>query len=89
MKLGHKMNYLTSAIRSLRPNSEFSFTDNDYSTVKWDILDGEAPTKKQIDDEIKRIKSAEISEAKAKETQRQAIADRLGLTADELQVLLG
>ena len=27
--------------------------------------------------------------AEAKETARQAIADRLGLTADELQVLLG
>jgi uncharacterized protein YlxW (UPF0749 family) len=29
------------------------------------------------------------SEAEAKATARQAIADRLGLTADELQVLLG
>jgi hypothetical protein len=28
-------------------------------------------------------------EAEAKETERQAIADRLGLTADELKVLLG
>ena len=29
------------------------------------------------------------AEAEAKATARQAIADRLGLTADELQVLLG
>jgi predicted nucleic acid-binding protein len=31
----------------------------------------------------------EKAEAQAKETQRQTIAERLGLTADELQVLLG
>ena len=29
------------------------------------------------------------AEAKAKETQREAILDRLGLTADELQTILG
>jgi hypothetical protein len=32
---------------------------------------------------------AKQAEAEAKATARQAIADRLGLTADELQVLLG
>lgn len=83
------MEYLTRAIKSLRPNSEFSFIDNDYSTIKWDVLDGDAPTQKEIDDEIKRIKAQEKIEIKTKAAQRQAIADRLGLTADELQVLLG
>jgi hypothetical protein len=33
--------------------------------------------------------AAEKSEAETKAAARQAIADRLGLTADELQVLLG
>jgi inosine/xanthosine triphosphate pyrophosphatase family protein len=33
--------------------------------------------------------AAEQAKAEAKATARQAIADRLGLTADELQVLLG
>jgi hypothetical protein len=33
--------------------------------------------------------AAQQAEAEAKATARQAIADRLGLTADELQVLLG
>jgi hypothetical protein len=83
------MIYLAKAIKNLRPTSQFSYDDDDYSTINWIVLDGDAPTKKQIDDEIKRIKAAEITDAKAKETKRQAIADRLGLTADELQVLLG
>jgi len=83
------MDYLTKAIKSLQPTAEFSFTDDDYSTIKWDVLDGDAPTKKQIDDEIKLLKASEITQAAAKAAQRQAIADRRGLTADELQVLLG
>ena len=29
-------NYLVKAIKKLRPNSEFSFTDNDYSTISYD-----------------------------------------------------
>ena len=33
--------------------------------------------------------AARKAEAKAKETQREAILDRLGLTADELQTILG
>ncbi len=33
--------------------------------------------------------AAAKAEAEAKETQRQAILDRLGLTADELQTILG
>jgi hypothetical protein len=83
------MNYLAKAIKSLNPTAEFSYNEEDYSTINWIILDGDAPTQKQIDDEIKRIKAAEIAEAKAKETQRQAILDRLGLTADEAKLILG
>jgi hypothetical protein len=83
------MNYLVKAIHKLRPNSEFSFTDNDYSTIKWDVLEGEAPTKAEIDAAIKEVKAQEKADQKAKESARQAILDRLGLTADEAKLLLG
>ncbi len=46
-----------------------------------------AETKARLD-YAKQIAAAQ-AEAEAKATARQAIADRLGLTADELQVLLG
>ena len=82
-------NYLVMAIRKLRPNSEFVITDNDYSTIKWDVLDGDAPTQKEIDAAIKQVKADEIAEAEAKAAQRQAILDRLGLTADEVKLLFG
>jgi hypothetical protein len=82
-------NCLVMAIRKLRPNSEFVITDNDYSTIKWDVLDGDAPTQKEIDAAIKQIKADQIIEAETRAAQRQAILDRIGLTADEVKLLLG
>jgi hypothetical protein len=52
-------------------------------------------TKSEIDEILAQRKIAEIeqkeiqNEIQAKTAARQAIADRLGLTADELKVLLG
>jgi acyl-CoA reductase-like NAD-dependent aldehyde dehydrogenase len=80
--------YLVKAIRKLKPNSEFSYSNDDYSTIKWDVLDGEAPTQKEIDDAIKKVKADELAEAQVKATERQAILDRLGITAEEAQLLL-
>jgi hypothetical protein len=82
-------NYLAKAIRKLKPTAEFSFTDNDYSTVQWDVLEGKAPTQKQIDDAIEKIKADELIEAETKAAAKQAILDRIGLTADELKTILG
>jgi len=82
------MSYLTEAIKNLKPTSEFSYQEDDYSTVKWDLLDGDAPTKKQIDDEIKRIKANEITEAEAKTTAKAALLNKLGITEDEAKLLL-
>lgn len=83
------MSYLSKAIFNLRPNAEFSYIEEDYSTIKWDVLDGDAPTQEEINDEIKRIKANEIADAEAKIIARQAILDRLGLTEEEAKLLLG
>jgi hypothetical protein len=82
------MSYLVKAIRKLKPNSEFSFTDDDYSTIKWDVLEGEAPTQKQIDDAIKQTKADEITETKTKALAKSALLDKLGITEDEAKLLL-
>jgi hypothetical protein len=78
------MNYLVTAIKNLHPEAEFSFTDNDYSTIKWDVLEGDAPTAKAIEDEIKRIKEEE----EAKPLAKAALLTKLGITADEAKLLL-
>jgi hypothetical protein len=83
------MSYLVKAIRKLKPTAEFSFQEDDYSTIKWDVLDGDAPTQSEVDDAIKAVKAEEKAAAKTKEANKQAILDRLGLTADEVKLLLG
>jgi hypothetical protein len=82
------MSYLTKAIKRLNPTAEFSFTDDDYSTINWDVLEGNAPTKKQIDDAIKAIKADEANQIEANATAKAALLDRLGITEDEAKLLL-
>ena len=54
---------LSKAIKKLKPTAEFSYTNNDYSTIKWDVLEGEAPTQAEINETIEQIKADEIAEA--------------------------
>jgi hypothetical protein len=82
------MSYLVKAIKKLKPNAEFSFSGDDYSTIKWDILDGDAPTQAEINDAIEQVKADEIAEAEAKATQKAALLDRLGLTQEEFNTLI-
>ena len=49
----------------------------------------ETAAEKKIREAREKEIAAAQAEAEAKATARQAIAERLGLTADELQVLLG
>jgi len=80
--------YLAKAIFKLRPTAQFSISNNDYSTIKWDVLEGTAPTQAEIDVAIEQVK---VEEAQAEVTKAQAKADllaRLGITADEARLLL-
>ena len=79
---------LIKAIVKLRPSSEFSFTDGDYSSIVWTSLEGEAPTKAEIEKAMKQVEAVEILEARAKESQKAALLEKLGITADEAALLL-
>jgi hypothetical protein len=81
--------YLAKAIKKLKPNAEWSFSNNDYTTINWIVLEGQAPTQAEIDAAIEQIKADEITEAATKAAQRQALLSRLGLTEDEARLLLG
>lgn len=81
-------NYLIKAIRKLRPNSEFSFTDNDYSTIKWDSLEGNAPTQAEINAAIEQIKAEEITAEAAKAQAKAALLAQLGITEEQAKLLL-
>lgn len=80
--------YLVKAIKLLKPDAEFSITDSDYATIKWDVLDGNAPTKAQVEAAIIKIKSDEAIAEQNKAIAKAALLDRLGITAEEAALLL-
>jgi hypothetical protein len=82
------MSYLTKAIHKLKPDSEFSFTDNDYSTIKWDVLDGEAPTQSEINAAIEQVKAEEAQAETTKATAKAALLAQLGITEEQAKLLL-
>ena len=82
--------YLYQAIKKLKPLAEFSYSDNNYATIKWDVLDGDAPTQAEIEAAIEQIKADELAaetKAEADKVTAQAKLAALGLTADDLKAL--
>jgi hypothetical protein len=84
------MSYLIRAIANLKPNSEFSFTDNDYSTIQWQKITGAAPTQSQIDAEIAKLVAADEQaqiDKVAAAASANAKLEALGLTPEEIKAL--
>ena len=84
------MSYLIKAINNLKPNAEFAFKDNDYSTIEWHKITGTAPTQSQINAEIERIKQAEalaVTEQAAAAASAISKLEALGLTSQEIAAL--
>jgi hypothetical protein len=81
--------YTGKAIKKLKPNSEFALLNDDYSTVIWHILDGDAPTQAEIDAAIEQVKADEITKVTANAAQKAALLERLGITQEEANLLLG
>ena len=80
--------YLVRAIKKLKPSAEFSIVDSDYSTIKWDVIEGTAPTKKQIDDAIELVIAEDKAETEAIAQQKAELLAKLGITEDESKLLL-
>jgi hypothetical protein len=80
--------YLMKAILKLRPNSQFTYSNRDFSTIKWDVLEGKAPTQAQIDLAIEQVKADEIIETEAKVSAKSELLAKLGITEDEAKLLL-
>jgi hypothetical protein len=80
-------NDIAKALVRLQPDAIWSLVGDDYNDIDWQSTDITKPTLAAIKKEIETpTVSAEI---KAKVAARQAILDRLGLTADEAKLLLG
>lgn len=84
--------FLSQAISSLRPNSEFTFYGEDYSSIQWIKLDGEPPSLEEVEQEVQNQKTL----FETKQEQRQAAKNSaqiklqaLGLTELEIKALIG
>jgi hypothetical protein len=80
--------YLAKAIHKLKPNAEFTYTNRDYSTINWIVLEGDAPTQSEIDEAIELVKSEELAEIEAQANAKAELLERLGITEDEAKLLL-
>jgi hypothetical protein len=81
--------FLSRAIAVLRPGSEFTFYDNDYSSIKWIKLEGTPPTENEINIEVENQKYLFDTKKQRKLEQKQALLNRLGITEEEARLLLG
>jgi hypothetical protein len=69
-------------------DSKWSLNGSDYDGLTW-LSDTTKPTKKELDD-LWKVTAKVIEDKKANEVAaRQAILERLGITADEAALLLG
>ena len=76
--------YIAKALLSLRPNSEFSFIGDDYSTIEWHVIKGTKPTPAEIDAAIEKVKADEAAQA----AKKAELLARLGITEAEAKLLL-
>ena len=61
---------------------------DDYEGLTW-LSDTIKPTKEELDSQWQSVIDEIQAEKTAKATARQAVLDRLGLTAEEAQLILG
>jgi hypothetical protein len=81
-----------AAVRSLRPNVEWTMNGDDVEGITWHTPNVEPLTTAEVQAEMVRLEQAAIDEAAAKEAAKaSALAklEALGLTADEAAAIAG
>jgi hypothetical protein len=71
----------------LRPNGGWIISGDDYEGITF--LECEPITKKQFEDGFAQYNAWKSQQDTAKESARQALLSRLGITQEEAQLLLG
>jgi hypothetical protein len=78
-----------AAILSRRyAGKEWTLNGDEYTGLTW-LSDGAKPSKKTLDDLWASVQQEIADEAAAKAVAREALLTKLGITADEAQLLLG
>lgn len=85
----HKVNNITTALLSLRPNCVWTMIGDDYENIVWNSEESK-PTLSEIETEIVRLdneQAAALVAADAAKEAAQAKLAVLGLTANDLKAL--
>lgn len=78
---------ITKALVSLSNSAQWTMRGGDYENIEW-LCECPKPTFEEIEVESVRLESIEAQAKADQATAKQAILDRLGLTADEAKLLL-
>jgi hypothetical protein len=79
---------IVKAIKELSPDAEFSFSDNDVSTLEWHNAKAKRPTDAEILARCEVVIANLESEATAKAADKAALLQRLGISDAEVKLLL-
>jgi hypothetical protein len=81
---------MTQALLSLRPNKEFSWSNDDLSTLVWHSLGTTTPTLDELNAEVARLEALQIQEninRAAAKASAQAKLSALGLSSEEIAAI--
>jgi hypothetical protein len=79
---------IVQAIKELSPESEFSFSADDLSTLEWHNPKAARPTNEEILAHCEVVIENLKTQAETKAEAKAALLNRLGITAEEAQLLL-
>lgn len=80
------MNKLSQAIAALRPDKEFTFTDQDINTIVWHTAGVTTPSQAEIDAKIVELEAVDAAKVDARQSALSKLA-ALGLTPEEIASL--
>lgn len=79
---------IIDALQKLLPNVEWNIIDHDLSTLEIFTPGILNPTQKQIDDAINALETEYNLAQQEKATQKAALLEQLGISADQAKLLL-
>jgi hypothetical protein len=78
---------IAAAIQKLCPDAQYTYDNEDLDTLKF-IAGTKPPTANQIKAILPTIEAELLQKAEATATEKQALLDRLGISAEEAALLL-
>ena len=79
---------LTEALVLLKPTAEFVIYNDDLDSIVWHKIEGKVPTITEIEAAKIKVDEIKLAEDAMKIKAKNALLEKLGITAEEAQLLL-